>query len=146
MGYKNIKNLRIRVLTEGCEPVANENGDWIDLLTAKGCILHPGSFECIPLGIAVELPEGYEAFVVMRSSSFNRYGIIQTNAIGIIDNSYCGDNDEWKIPVYSFRDVFIPRWTRIAQFRIIKNQPLFSIEYVDKLGNKDRNGFGSTGV
>ena len=99
-----------------------------------------------PLGVAIEIPKGYEAIVVPRSSTYSRYGIIQTNSIGVIDESYCGDGDEWKLPAYAMRGTDIPKDTRIAQFRIIKHQPEFEIEVVSELGNENRGGFGSTGT
>lgn len=121
-------------------------GDWIDLRTA--CDIHMAKNEAryIPLGVAIQVPEGYEAIIVPRSSTFKRYNIIQTNSIGVIDESYCGDNDEWKLPVYAIQGTDIPKDTRIAQFRIVKHQPEFEIETVDVLGNEDRGGFGSTGT
>ena len=121
-------------------------GDWIDLRTAEDVNMTRGEFKLIRLGIAVKLPEGYEALVVPRSSTFMRYGIIQTNSIGIIDESYSGNDDEWKLPVYSVRGTDIPKDTRIAQFRIIKHQPEFDIETVDHLDNENRGGFGNTGI
>lgn len=120
-------------------------GDWIDLRAREEIVLGANEFALIPLGVAMELPYGYEALVVPRSSLFKRYGVIQTNSIGIIDNSYCGDNDEWMLPVYATRATCIPRYERICQFRILRSQPRFEIETVRRLGNPDRHGFGSTG-
>ena len=122
------------------------SGDWIDLRTAYDIHMARGEFKYIPLGVAMEIPKGYEALVVPRSSTYSRYGIIQTNSIGVIDESYCGDGDEWKLPAYAMRGTDIPKDTRIAQFRIIKHQPEFEIEVVSELGNEDRGGFGSTGT
>ena len=100
----------------------------------------------IPLGISIELPKGYEAHIVPRSSTFKNFGIIQTNHCGIIDESYKGDNDQWFFPAYSFKGSTINKNDRICQFRIIKKQPKLNFNVVETLGNKDREGFGSTGV
>lgn len=121
------------------------NGDWIDLATDEDVFLIQGEFRLIRLGIAVELPEGYEAHIVPRSSTFLKYGIIQTNGVGIIDNSYCGDGDEWHFPAYATKSIMIPKNTRIAQFRIFPKMPTLTIEVVPHLHNKNRGGFGSTG-
>ena len=123
-----------------------EKGDWIDVRSNKNISLHKGDFVMIPLGIGMKLPDGYEAHLVPRSSTFKKWGIIQTNSIGIIDNSYSGDNDQWMIPVYATRDTFIMKNDRIAQFRIVEKQPMIGFERVDKLDDVDRGGFGSTGV
>lgn len=120
-------------------------GDWIDLRSAKEISMKKGDFSLIPLGIAMELPKGYEAHVVPRSSTFKNYGILLVNSTGIIDNSYNGDNDQWWFPAYATRDITIPKNDRICQFRIIKNQPEFEFQFVDMLGNGDRGGLGSTG-
>ena len=104
-----------------------------------------GEFKLIPLGIAMELPAGYEAHVVPRSSTFKNYGIIQTNSMGIIDETYCGDNDQWFFPAYALRDTVIHINDRICQFRIMEHQPAFEFMAVDMLTNEDRGGHGSTG-
>ena len=119
-------------------------GDWLDLRCAEETTLKAGEFTYIPLGIAMELPKGYEAIVAPRSSTFKKYGIIMTNSIGVIDESYCGDNDEWCFPAYAVRDTVIPKNERICQFRIIKHQPHIIINEVQQLGNSDRGGLGST--
>ena len=93
----------------------------------------------------MQLPKGYEAHVVPRSSTFKRYRVIMTNSVGIIDSAYCGDGDEWQFPVYSTETTIIPKNERICQFRIVKTQPYAVIEKVDHLGNKNRGGLGSTG-
>ena len=107
--------------------------------------LKSGEYRLIRLGVAIELPKGYEALVVPRSSTFKNFGILQTNSIGVIDESYCGDNDEWKYPALAMRDTVININDRICQFRIIKHQDFFEFEEVDKLNGVDRGGFGSTG-
>lgn len=121
-------------------------GDWIDLRAAETVKLKKGNFKLISLGVAMKLPKGYEAHIVPRSSTFKNFGIIQTNHQAVIDNSYCGDNDIWKYPVYALKDTIIKEGDRICQFRIIKKQPKLRFKVVDKLKAKDRGGFGSTGV
>ena len=121
-------------------------GDYIDLRAAEDVMLRSGEFKLIPLGVAMELPRGYEAMVVPRSSTFKRLGILMSNSIGIIDESYKGENDEWHFPAYATRDTFIRKNERICQFRIIQHQPLIHLMEVETLGNKDRKGIGSTGV
>jgi dUTP pyrophosphatase len=119
--------------------------DWIDLCAAEEVTLKAGEFRLIPLGVAMALPAGYEAHIVPRSSTFKNYGILQTNSMGVVDGSYCGDNDQWKLPVYATRDVTIEKHARIAQFRIMENQPQLTFTAVDHLDGPDRGGFGSTG-
>ena len=123
----------------------NDKGDWVDLRAVQDMKLWEGCSYRIPLGISVELPEGYEAHVAPRSSTFKNWGIIQTNSVGVIDNSYCGDNDIWMMPVYATRDTCIKKNDRICQFRIVEKQPHLEFETVDHLGNEDRGGFGITG-
>lgn len=139
-------NIKIKYFND-VEPVAKiTKGDWIDLRASETVNLAHGEFRLIPLGIAMELPKGYEAHVVPRSSTFKNWGIIQTNSMGIIDSSYCGDNDEWKLPVYATRTTQILKNQRIAQFRIMKTMPDLEFTEVETLDNEDRSGFGSTGV
>jgi dUTP pyrophosphatase len=120
-------------------------GDWIDLRAGEDVSLKKGEFRLIPLGVAIQLPKGYEALLVPRSSTFKHYGIIQVNSVGVIDESYCGDNDQWMLPVYATRDTEISFNDRICQFRIIRHQP--DIDFIEKehLEGTDRGGFGSTG-
>ena len=129
-------------------------GDWIDLRAAEDVFIQQGEYRLISLGVSMQLPEGYEAHVVPRSSTFKNYGIIQTNHMGIIDNSYCGDNDIWHFPALCLigKDIvngsvgtMIHKNDRICQFRIVKKQPDVVFLQVDKLGNSDRGGIGSTG-
>jgi dUTP pyrophosphatase len=136
-----IKRVRDGVLL----PEKIHNGDWIDLRAAKSVVLKAGEYQLIPLGMAMELPEGYEAILAPRSSTFKRGGILLANSIGIIDESYKGDNDEWHFPALAIRDTTIMVNERICQFRIIKHQPEIEFEVVDSLGNDDRGGLGSTG-
>ena len=121
-------------------------GDWTDLRAAATVELKAGEFKLIPLGVAMQLPTGYEAHVAPRSSTFKNFGVIQTNSIGIIDNSYNGDNDQWFFPAFALRDTVINVNDRICQFRIVENQPALTFETVEVLGNDDRGGHGSTGV
>ena len=123
-----------------------EVGDWIDLRAAENIELSAGEFKLINLGISMKLPEGYEAHVVPRSSTFKNFGVIQTNHCGIIDESYCGNNDQWRFPALAMRDTVIHKNDRICQFRIIKKQPEVQFITVEHLGNTDRGGFGSTGT
>ena len=121
-------------------------GDMIDLRASETVEMKRGDFKLIPLGIAMKLPDGYEAHVYPRSSTYKKFGIVQANSVGVIDNSYCGDNDQWMYPAIALRDTVINKNDRICQFRIVKNQPVITFEEVETLGGKDRNGFGSTGV
>ena len=120
-------------------------GDWIDLRAAEDVTMKAGEYRMIPLGVAMELPEGYEALVAPRSSTFSKYGVILANSIGIIDEAYKGDNDEWNFLAYAICDTKIRKNERICQFRIVQHQPLIHLEEVKTLGNADRNGIGSTG-
>ena len=138
--------IRIKYL-HGVKPIEKISvGDWIDLRAAQDMHLFANEFRKIPLGVAMQLPEGYEAIMAPRSSTFSKYGIIMTNSIGVIDESYCGDNDEWQFPAYAMLDTFVHKNDRICQFRIIKHQPKVELIAVDSLGNEDRGGFGTTGV
>lgn len=124
-----------------------EKGDWIDLRAAKEYKLFSGEFYLIDLGISIKLPEGYEAHIVPRSSSFKKWGIIQTNGIGIIDNSYCGEDDIWMMPVLATKWADIHVNDRVCQFRIVKKMPNnISINTVEHLDTENRGGFGSTGT
>ena len=139
--------IRIKYFTDAIERLTYIDGksDWIDLHAAEDVDMKAGEFRLIPLGVAIQLPEGYEAQVVPRSSTFKNYGIIQTNSCGIIDGTYCGDDDMWRMPVYAVRDTVIHVNDRICQFRIFENQPKITFDEVESLGNKNRGGFGSTG-
>ena len=120
-------------------------GDWIDLRAAENMVFYGGEYKLIPLGVAMELPEGYEAIIAPRSSTFKKCGIIMTNSIGIVDESYKGDNDEWHFPAFAMYDTRVRKNERICQFRIIEHQPLIHLKEVESLGNEDRGGIGSTG-
>ena len=144
----NTETIKIKYHTDEIEKLRYIDGksDWIDLRAAEDVELKAGEFKLISLGVSMELPKGYEAYIVPRSSTFKNFGIIQTNHHAIIDETYCGDNDIWKYPAYALRDTIIHKNDRICQFRIEKHQPTIMFEEVDTLGNEDRNGFGTTGV
>ena len=141
------KTIRIKYFTDKIDRLAYIGGksDWIDLRCAKEVQMKAGEFCLIPLGVAMQLPEGFEAHVVPRSSTFKNFGIIQTNHTGIIDESYCGDNDQWFMLAYALRDTEIHVNDRICQFRIVEHQPQLAFEETEELGNRDRGGLGSTG-
>lgn len=145
----NIKEIKIKYFTSDFEELRYIGGqgksNWVDLRAAADVTLRAGDFALIPLGVAMQLPEGYEALVVPRSSTFKNFGIIQANSIGVIDESYCGDNDQWFFPAYAVRDTQILKGERICQFRIIEHQPELRFRAVESLGNADRGGLGSTG-
>ena len=126
------QTIQIKYFTDKIEKLTYIGGksDWIDLRAAKDVQLKAGEFHLIPLGVAMELPKGYEAHIVPRSSTFKNFGIIQTNHMGIIDETYCGDNDQWFMPVYALRDTLIHVHDRICQFRIMEHQPELSFEEV----------------
>lgn len=124
----------------------NPNGAWIDLYTYVDITLQPGDFALIPLGVAMKLPEGYEANFVPRSSTFKRWGVLQTNHYSVIDPSYCGDEDMWLYPVYATRAVTIPKGTRLCQFRINQVQPQIIFDEVVSLGEESRGGIGTSGA
>lgn len=161
-------------------PTIIDKGDWVDLRLSQVTTLKAPyatmlkrkkdndeikrvrnvvfDFQLLPLGIAMKLPKGFEAMLLPRSSTFKKYGIIQTNSQGVIDETYCGNNDEWKMPVIAYKDVTIPANERICQFRIQLSQKasiwqklkwLFSnkieLVEVDSLSDENRDGFGSTG-
>lgn len=123
-----------------------KSGDWIDLRAAEDVTIKKGEFKLISLGVSMKLPKGYEAHVVPRSSTFKRWGIIQTNHFGVIDNSYSGTNDVWKFPAYATRNVTIEKDSRICQFRLEKKMKKIKFKSVDRLNDVDRGGIGSTGV
>lgn len=122
------------------------NGDWIDLRAAEDVEMKAGEFRLISLGVSMKLPEGYEAHIVPRSSTYRHWGIIQTNHMGVVDNSYCGNNDIWKFPALAIQDTTIYKNERICQFRIMKKQPDFDFVETDELEDEDRGGFGSSGT
>lgn len=142
-----METIKIKYFTDAIDKLTYIDGksDWIDLRAAADVTLKAGEFKLIPLGVAMELPVGYEAHVVPRSSTFKNFGIIQTNSMGVIDETYCGDNDQWFMPALAMRDTKIQVNDRICQFRIMKHQPTLAFEQKESLGNQDRGGHGSTG-
>ena len=142
------RGLKIRYLNDSIKPLEYIEGksDWVDLRAAEDVEMKQGEFRLIHLGIAVELPRGYEAHIVPRSSTFKNFGILQTNSMGIIDETYRGDNDWWFFPALAMRDTAIHAGDRICQFRIMPHQPTLKFLPVEHLNNEDRGGHGSTGV
>lgn len=143
----NKKLIKIRYLSDKMEELAYIGGksDWIDLRAAEDVELKQGEFKLIPLGVAMQLPTGYEAHIIPRSSTYKNFGVIQANHMGLIDEAYCGDNDQWYFPAIALRDTTIHAGDRICQFRIMEHQPYLHFEKVETLGNTDRGGLGSTG-
>lgn len=138
--------IQIKYFTD-IEPIEKiEQGDWIDLRAAETVYLQAGEFRYISLGVGMKLPEGYEAHILPRSSTYKNYGIIMGNMMGVVDESFQGDNDVWKFPAIALRDTEIHKNDRICQFRIMKKMESVEFEVVDHLEDKDRGGFGSTGV
>ena len=142
-----METIQIQYLNDEIERLRYIGGksDWIDLRSAEDVTLKKGDFKLIHLGVAMKLPAGYEAHIVPRSSTFKNFGIIQTNHCGIIDQSYCGPEDWWRMPVYAVRDTEIHKNDRICQFRIMQNQPAISFQETAALDGQNRGGFGSTG-
>ena len=142
-----MEQIKIKYFTDKIEKLAYIDGksDWIDLRASEEVTLKQGEFALVPLGVAMELPKGYEAHIVPRSSTYKNFGVIQANHCGVVDGSYCGDNDMWRMPVIAMRDTQIHVNDRICQFRIMKKQPEILFEEVEHLEGKDRGGFGTTG-
>lgn len=142
-----METIRIKYFVEGLEPVEKiQKGDWIDLRAAEDATLRAGDFRYLRLGVGMILPEGYEAHVAPRSSTFKNFGVIVVNSFGVIDSSYCGEEDEWRLPILAMRDTQIRMGDRICQFRIVPKQPELRFETVEHLQPESRGGFGSTGV
>ncbi len=145
-----METVRIRYLSDKIPPLKHTGGEyvlnWIDLRAAENVEMKQGDFKMIPLGVAMQLPAGYEAHIIPRSSTFKNFGIIQANHMGMIDESYCGDNDQWYFVAIALRNTVIHVGDRICQFRIDKHQPPIHFEAVTSLGNTDRGGFGVTGT
>lgn len=146
----DLQNVEIKVLYHDPDMPKleiTEKGNFIDLRVDRKYELQKGQFKFLNLGISIELPEGYWAQIVPRSSLFAKHGIIQANSVGVIDSSYCGDTDVWKFPALCFEDTVIEKYERICQFRIVKDtiHEGVVIREVDSLDTKSRGGFGSTG-
>ena len=142
-----MKMIKIQYLNDEMKRLEYIDGksDWIDLRCAEDITMKKGEFRLIPLGVAMQLPEGYEAHIVPRSSTFKNYGIIQTNHMGVIDETYAGPNDWWYMPAYALCDTEIHINDRICQFRIMEHQPVIAFQECEKLEKPDRGGIGSTG-
>ena len=142
-----MEKIRIQYLDDTIERLCYIDGksDWIDLRAAEDVELKAGEFRLIHLGVAMQLPAGYEAHIVPRSSTFKNFGILQTNHMGVIDETYCGPEDWWRMPVYAVRDTVIHKNDRICKFRLMEHQPGIVFEE-GKLQGENRGGFGSTGV
>ena len=123
----------------------DDNPVWNEMLDDCSLYIEPGHIIRVFLGFAMELPLGYEAHIAPRGSTFRKYGLVQTNSVGVVDSSYCGDTDEWFIPFYSLESGIIARYDRIAQFRIMETMPTVKFKPVDSLVNASRGGYGSTG-
>ncbi len=144
---EHLEEIQVKYFTDGIDELCYVDGksDWIDLHAAETVTLKAGEFRLIPLGVALALPEGYEAHLVPRSSTFKNYGILQTNSMGVVDCAYRGDGDQWFMPAYATRAVTIEKNARICQFRIERNQPQLRFIRAEHLDAPDRGGFGSTG-
>ena len=143
-----METIKIKYFTDKIEKLCYiaGNSDWIDLRVAEDVVMKKGEFRLIRLGVAMELPQGYEAHVVPRSSTYKNFGLIKTNHMGVIDESYKGDADEWKWPALAMRDTEVHVGDRLCQFRIMKHQPQINFLEVDSLENEDRGGFGTSGT
>lgn len=139
--------IKIKYHNANIEKIAKiPNGDWIDLRAAETVHLNAGEFKLISLGVSMKLPEGFEAHVVPRSSTFMKWGVLQTNSMGVIDNSYSGENDIWRFPALAMRDTIIKEGDRICQFRIVRKMEPVEFTEVEHMDDADRGGFGSTGT
>ena len=151
----DILKIKIRMHSDIEMPKIIDVGDWIDLRAAEDVFISIGQFKMISLGVSMELPKGYEAHMVPRSSTFKNFGVLMSNSLGVIDNSYCGDNDIWRFPAYcvfgglmrnGVKGTLVKKNDRICQFRIVKKQPDVEFVKVERLDNADRGGIGSTGI
>ena len=140
-------NIKIKYFNKDLEKIKKiDKGDWVDLRSSITVELKAGEFKLIPLGIGMELPENHEAHIVPRGSTFKNFGVIQTNHMGVVDESYKGDNDQWFFPAFALRDTVINLNDRLCQFRVVEKMPQIEFEEVEFLGNDDRGGHGSTGI
>lgn len=141
-----VEEIKIKYFAD-IEPIKSAHErEWVDLRAATDIVLKKGEFKLIPLGVAMELPKGYEALVAPRSSTFKNFRIIQTNGVGVVDSSYCGDQDQWFMPVLAVEDTVIKKNDRVCQFRIQKSNPIINFIRVNHLNHDNRGGHGSTGI
>lgn len=141
-----MEKIKIKYFDKNIDKIKKINkGDWVDLRSAETIYLKKGEFRLIPLGVGMKLPDGYEANIAPRSSTYKNFKVLQTNSFAVIDNSYSGDNDQWLYPVIAMEDTTINKNDRICQFRINKIQPEIEFEEVEHLDETNRSGFGSTG-
>lgn len=140
--------IKVKMTEDGIQKFEfiDKKSNWIDLRSAQDMEFKQGEFKLIPLGFSMQLPEGYEANILPRSSTFKNFGIIQTNGMGVIDSSYCGDEDYWFFPALAMRDTSVKKGDRICQFRIVESMQNAQFIQVDVLGNQNRGGHGSTGI
>lgn len=143
---KQTLEIKIKYFDDACKIKKIEKGDWIDLRSAFDKEYTQGEFFLIPLGIAMQLPDGFEAHIAPRGSTFKNYGLLEVNSVGVVDESYCGNEDQWFLPVFATRSGVIYKGDRICQFRIIEKMPTVNLVEVESLGNENRGGHGSTGV
>ena len=139
--------IKIKYFCKTMQPIEKiDKGDWIDLRSAETVELKKGEFKPIPLGIGMKLPKGYEAYIVPRGSTYKNFKVLMTNHMGVVDNSFSGDNDQWHFPALAMEDTIIKKSERICQFRITKKQPKIKFKIVEFLDKISRGGFGSTGT
>lgn len=147
MYHCGVQNIKIKYFDNEIDKIEKISiGDWIDLRSAETVQLKKGEFHLVPLGVGMKLPDGYEANIVPRSSTYKNFKVLQTNSFAVIDNSYSGDNDQWFYPVIAMEDTTINKNDRVCQFRINKTQPMIEFEEVEYLDNVNRGGIGSTGI
>lgn len=142
--------VRIKYFDKTLPPIGYIGGEhmsnWIDLYTREEAVIKQGDMKIIPLNVAIEIPAGYEVMMIPRSSTFKNHGVIMANSVGLFDEAFCGDKDEYLFAAYAVRDTVIPKGTRISQIRFIKRQPDIEFDEVEHLSGESRGGFGSTGV
>lgn len=138
--------IKVKYHTDGIEVQQNPQGDWIDLKAAADYEMKQGEMKIISLGVSLRLPKNYEGHLAPRSSTFSKFGLLQVNGVGVIDESYCGENDIWGFPALAMRDTTIHKGDRICQFRIMKKMEPVEFVTVDRMEDPSRGGFGSTGT
>lgn len=143
--------LRVKYLQDATRMNKITKGNWIDVYAYQDTFVPEGERAMINLGFALELPKGWEGHLAPRSSTFKTWGVIQTNSVGVVDDTYIGDNDIWHMPVYCLQakdenGTWIKKGDKIGQFRIMEVMPEIEFEEVESFGNQDRGGFGTTGM